>query len=151
MRGSTYLVTKAFKMREISAWKSEDELELFQVQDESYYDWYKEGYDRFHQERPDLKNKVLVNALEDMSGCLEDGLIYEAFYQNEKIGLIAAEMSPLLGHRGIYFHEIFVDQEWKGKGFAKAIQRKFVDQVAYDNDIWGTIDHYNIPSYKTAL
>lgn len=152
MRGSTYLVTQAFKMRKIDTWKDENELKLVQVKDESYYDWYKEGYDRFHQERPDLKNKVSVNTLEDMSGCLEDGLIYKAYYQNEKIGLIAAEMSPFLGHRGIYFHEIFVNQDWKGKGLAKAIQRKFVDQVAYDNDfIWGTVDHYNIPSYKTAL
>ena len=45
-----------------------------------------------------------------------------------------------------------MDKKWKGKRLAKAIQRKFVAELAYENDyIWGTIDSANLPSYKTAF
>jgi len=74
--------------------------------------------------------------------------MYEVYMKGKKIGLIAEERSPFLGHSGVYFHEIFISKKWKGKGLAKAIQRKFVND---DDFIWGTIDAQNLPSYKTAL
>ena len=71
--------------------------------------------------------------------------------EGERVGLIAGERSPFLGHDGIYFHEIFVSQKWKGKGLAKIIQRKYVDQFTEGHEfVWGTIDHFNLPSFKTA-
>lgn len=150
--GSTYLVTKAHEVKKLPAWPAQEKLELRKVEDDSYYEWYKTGYAEFHKERPELAAKVTVNSLESMRESIEDGLMFEVFMGEQKIGLIAGEKSEFLGHSGIYFHEIFVARTHKGQGLAKAIQKQYVEQVATDDDfIWGTIDSHNIPSFKTAL
>ncbi|MBT6326112.1 MAG: GNAT family N-acetyltransferase [Bdellovibrionales bacterium] len=150
--GSTYLVARSKDIKEMEPWENEGSLEFKKVVDDSYYDWYKSGYEEFYKERPDLEKKVTMNSLDSMRDSVEQGLMYEVYFDGEKIGLIAGESSPLLGHAGLYFHEIFISKDWKGKGLAKAIQRKFVEQCTKDNDfIWGTVDNHNLPSYKTAL
>lgn len=150
--GSTYLVAKSIDIKKMHAWEDEASVELKRIEDDSYYDWYKSGYEKFHKERPDLKKKVVVNSLDSMRDSVEQGLMYEVYFDDEKIGLIAGESSPLLGHSGVYFHEIFISKKWKGKGLAKAIQRKFIEMGTKDDDfIWGTVDSHNLPSYKTAL
>lgn len=149
--GSTYMVTKARVIKKLPVWPEQEKLELRKVEDDSYYEWYRAGYAEFHNERPELAAKVTVNSLESMRESVQDGLMFEVFMDDQKIGLIAGEKSEFLGHSGIYFHEIFVARNHKGQGLAKAIQKLFVEQVATDDDfIWGTIDSHNIPSFKTA-
>lgn len=149
--GSTYLIAKSSDIKSIEIWDGEELLKLKKVVGDSYYDWYKSGYEEFHTERPDLEKKVTVNSLDSMRDSVEQGLMYEVYLNGEKMGLIAGESSPFLGHPGVYFHEIFISKKWKGKGLAKAIQRKFVEMSTKDNDfIWGTVDNHNLPSYKTA-
>jgi L-amino acid N-acyltransferase YncA len=150
--GSSYMVSTARKMRELGPWEHENKIQLSKVLDDSYYQWYKEGYEEFHSEFPELKAKVTLNSLDSMEDSLEQGLIQYVLDGDEKVGLIIGERSPFLGYGGIYFHEIYIVKKWKGKGLAKAIQRKFVVELANEEDyIWGTIDSANIPSYKTAL
>lgn len=149
---STYLVATASEIKAMKPWSEEANLVLRASADDSYYDYYKLGYKKFHLERPDLKSKVTLNSLDIMEASREQGLLYEVFYQGSRMGLIAAERSSLLGHEGLYFNEIFIETRWKGKGLAKALQRKFVHQYARDEDlIWGTIDSSNVPSYQTAI
>lgn len=150
--GSTYLVTTARKTKELPSWSSEKSLKFQKVTDDSYYDWYKNGYEKFHYKNPELEKKVTLNSIDSMNDSREQGLLYKVYIEGEKIGLISGERTSLLGHQGIYFHEIFIDEKWRGKGLAKAIQRKFLTLNAQDDDfIWGTIDDSNLPSYKTAL
>lgn len=150
--GATYLVSTHGQMSELNEWPSEKDLSFKNVEDDSYYEWYKSGYDDFHTEQDDLKDRVTVNSKEVMKGSVEDGLLKTVFLDGKKIGLIAAEKSKFLGHDGIYFNEIFLDKAFKRRGFAKAIQRKFVEEFSDGNDfIWGTIDYQNVPSYKTAV
>lgn len=150
--GATYLVTTAREMKELAPWSGEKNLNLHRVADDSYYDWYKNGYEKLHNKNPELEKKVTLNSRVSMKDSREQGLLYEVFIEGEKIGLISGERSSLLGHQGIYFHEIFIDEAWRGKGLAKAMQRKFLALNALDDDfIWGTIDDSNLSSYKTAL
>ncbi|MBT7611033.1 MAG: hypothetical protein HN576_14825 [Bacteriovoracaceae bacterium] len=150
--GSTYMVSTSQKFKELRPWFDESGLEFEDISSDSYYDWYKRGYDEFHADFPELEKKVTVNSADSMRESLEQGLLKFVNIDGEKIGLIAAEQSELLGHDGIYFLEIYIKRKWKGKRLAKAIQRKFVEKFTEGHEfIWGTIDFSNLPSYKTAF
>lgn len=150
--GSTFLVAKSIDCLNLRPWSSEDEIQFKKIEDDSYYEWFKQGYRSFHRLNPHLEKKVPLNSLETMSESKDEGLLYQAFYQGELMGLIAGLRSSFLGHDGMYFNEIFIDQKWKGKGLAKAIQRKFISITCKGHEyIWGTIDYSNHPSFKTAL
>jgi len=149
--GSVHMVAKAWDILKVSPWDYEGRIELRTIRDDSYYNWYKNGYEQFHEECPELKAKVTVNSKDSMQESMDEGLLEFVYLEGEKIGLISAERSFFLGHPGLYFHEIFVSKDFKGKGFAKAIQRKFVSKHCDEDDfVWGTIDSSNLPSYKTA-
>ena len=152
INSSCYLIQEASIIKNKKPYIEEKTIELVQPKPDSYYDWYRKGYQTFHENFPELKANVQVNSKKSMDNCLKDGLLKIAKYNGERIGLIAADSSPFLGTPGIYFIEIFIAQKWRGKGLAKSLQRKFIDSVSTGNEIiWGTIDYQNKPSYKTAL
>ncbi|WP_412472011.1 hypothetical protein [Halobacteriovorax sp. RT-1-4] len=152
MIAATYLVTTTREMKSLKSWPLEEELSFKVINDDSYYNWYRSGYEEFNRDAPELSKKVCVNTHESMEESMKQGLLQLVFLGDEQIGLISAERSAFLGHDGIYFHEIFIDKKWKGKGLAKAIQRKFVVENTNDADyVWGTIDYSNLSSFKTAL
>jgi|GEM_PF-666975 len=151
LKGSVYLASQFSAMREPQNWKLDDRINLEPITDNSYYDWYKSGYEQFHLERPELKSKVTTNSLDVMSEPLDQGLLFFAKINQEKVGLIAGIKSEILGHSGMYFNEIFISKKFRGKGLAKSIQRKFILGNARPEDIiWGTIDYQNKCSYRTA-
>lgn len=149
--GSIYLVASTKDISSRVPWDTEDRIQFEDVTTSDYYEWYKLGYSQFHIENPELEKKVTLNNKDVMDDSLEQGLLKYIRIDNERAGIIAAENSKLLGHSGIYFNEIFLQNKWKGKGLAKAIQRKFISKYAQGTQfIWGTIDSNNLPSYKTA-
>jgi predicted GNAT family acetyltransferase len=149
---SVYLVGCYSDILKRDKWDNESSLTFQNVSDDSYYDWYASGYERFHSSNKNLKSRVTVNSKEEMNSSINDGLLKFILLNGSRIGLIAGERSEFLGNEGIYFNEIFINEEFKGKGMAKAVQRKFVESFAREKDIiWGTIDRLNIPSYKTAI
>ena len=82
----------------------------------------------------------------------ELGLLYYGVINNENVGLIAADKTNFLSHSGVYFNEIMLTTDWKGKGLAKVLQQKFIKEHVCQLDfVWGTIDWNNKPSLKTAL
>ena len=105
--GSVYMVSTSDKLKALTPWEQESAIRFKDISDDSYYDWYKKGYDEFHVDFPNLRQKVTVNSANSMKNSLEQGLIKYIFIDGEKIGLIAAEKNKLLGHDGIYFHEIY--------------------------------------------
>jgi hypothetical protein len=149
--GSVHMVSPVASVCSMPNWPEEYSISFENVADNSYYDWYKNGYDEFHSDVPELKHKVTVNSSDSMEDSLEQGLLKFVLLNGERIGLIAGEKSDFLGSSGVYFHEIFISKEWKGKGLAKVIQRKFIEAFCNELEfVWGTIDSNNLPSYKTA-
>ncbi|MCJ8347244.1 hypothetical protein MJH12_17015 [bacterium] len=150
--GSVYMVSSSKQMKQLIPWPMESKIELIDIKDDSYYPWYQKVYEDFAIEHPDLSEKVLVNSKELMHQSLEQNLLKLVTFDQEVMGLIAAEKLSFLGHEGLYFNEILICKEFKTRGLAKAIQRKFVQQfTSNDCYIWGTIDSTNLPSFKTAL
>lgn len=149
--GSVYMLGEAATIMSKNH-LNEESLHLEKVTTESYFPWYQKIYEDFHKDSPNLKWKVSTNDKEVMNESLGQGLLYFANVDEQRVGLIAAVRSEFLGHRGIYFNEIAIEKNWKGKGLAKILQKKFVSEISdSDEFIWGTIDGHNIPSYKTAL
>lgn len=149
--GQVEMVGGAKEVKSIDPWGAEESLALVPIVDESFYDWYCKGYKKFHQQFPDLAAKVPVNSLSVMKESQDQGLLCWAYLDGAKVGVIAALRRDFLGHPGIYFNEIFISEENRGKGLAKAIQRKFVEENAKDDElVWGTIDSGNLSSFKTA-
>lgn len=151
MARSVYLIQTASQIKSVPAFPKETDLKLTLPSDDSYFEWYQNGYQSFHNQFPDLQTFVPVNTKDDMEQSRKEGLLFLAEYQGKLVGLISAIKDQFLGHEGIYFLEIFLDQSVKGQGLAKCLQRKFVATVAKDEIIWGTIDFENQPSLKTAL
>lgn len=150
--GAAYLVQKASVIKGNLKFEIEDAIELNAPKSEQYYDWYEYEYRMFHTKNPSLAHKVPLNSKSLMEESRKAGLLKEVIYKDEVIGLIAALSSNFLGEKGKYFIEILLRENWKNKGFAKAIQRKFVSEYVHEDEIvWGTIDVNNIPSFNTAL
>jgi len=149
---SCYLVQKSSEIKNIKPHPEEQDMKLISPADTTYYDWYVTGYKNFHAQFPTLENSVPLNSLAVMEESNAAGLLKLAIYKGKEIGLIAATREAFLGMDGLYFLEIFMDENYKGKGLAKSIQRKFVAEFSQDEDfIWGTVDYHNKPSFKTAL
>ena len=146
------MVASFDKINSSSSWENSSRVELKKISDDNYYEWYFQGYEEFHIERPELKEMVQVNSKEVMNESLEQGLLYYALIGNEKVGLISGVKSEFLGHSGLYFYEILVRKKWKGKSLAKTIQQKMIKQAgSFSEFVWGTIDYRNQPSFRTAL
>ncbi len=148
---SIHMVQKAQVIKSIKPWQFESEIKFVTINDRTFYDWYKNQYEVFHKNFPELKEKVTLNELDVFEDGLKESLLQFVKISDEIVGLIAAERSKFLGEEGIYFNDIVITKDWKGKGLAKAIQRKFVEKFSSDEWIWGTIDKNNLPSYNTAL
>lgn len=151
--GMMFLVARAGEVMERmkeDGWKGGG-LELRLPEDDSYYGWYSGVYDRFHAKYPEKRDWVQKNDLELMSACREDGALRVAYLEGQRIGLIAAEREPFLGHDGIYFVEILLREPWRGKGLGRAMQQRFVEECCRPEDIvWGLIDRGNAPSLGIA-
>lgn len=148
---SVTMVGKFKDYKELPRWDSDENFILKKEESMDCYHWYREGYEKFHQQYPELREKVPVNEEDIIEDSYKGGLLYGAYVQGERVGLIAGERGEFLGHPGIYFNEIFLLEKWKGQGLGKSLQKKFILEVGIEGDlIWGTIDQYNIPSMKTA-
>lgn len=109
--GSVYMVATTKSLKEKEPWTNEGSITFQKINDDSYYEWYKNGYDEFHSELSELKTKVTVNSADSMRDSLEKSLLTFVEIDEKRVGLIAAEKSNLLGHTGIYFHETFISKK----------------------------------------
>jgi len=148
---NSYLAQNAATIKKGIQFDLEKDINLINPDNYDYYNNYKAEYEKFHIKNPDFKHIVQVNDLELMETSRKGGLLKTAEYKGETIGLIAGLKDDFLGKPAVYFIEILVNQGWKRKGFAKAIQRKFINDVCQEDEIiWGTIDMENQASIKTA-
>lgn len=110
------------------------------------YAWYEKIHEEFHLAEPGQKNWVPITDREE----LERSKLAHIWVDGTLAGIIAAEEKPFLGEPGLYFSEFLLTNEWKGRGLAAAVQRKFIERELAAQ-YWGTIDANNQPSLKTAL
>lgn len=149
--GSIHMTGRTEDILQASMWEQEKSIKLVTPKNDDYFEWYKSGYEDFHQMNPELKTMVSGNEKNLMEKSRNEGLLKLVYIGEELIGIISAEKSDFLGSSGLYFNEIHIHKNWKGKGLAKAIQRKFIVGNAKEIEyIWGTIYASNKPSYKTA-
>jgi len=149
--GHVTMVNRAETIMAMAPWSLEKQL-FFEEPEEDFYRSYCEDYWAFHQNAPELKDKVTILEEDDFSSSLSLGLTKEIYLGGERVGLVSAERNPFLGHDGLYFIDLVLSEKWKGRGLAKAIQRRFIsDECQGDEFVWGTIDNDNVPSYKTAV
>lgn len=147
-----YIVGSIAKIKRKQKPDNYQKVSLAPVKDNNYRDWYEQLYMDFHSRNNELKDWVPVNNDEDMDSCLKDRLLFFIYIEGKKAGLIGGRKQDLLGKSGLYFTEIVLSTEFKGKGFAPAAQRMFIDHLSSDIEvIWGTIDCQNVSSTKTAL
>ena len=147
-----YIVGLAESIRKQDRPQRYDDVSLVRPDGDEYYDWYAASYREFHALRPDLRDWVPLNDKEEMEECRSHGLLFLAYVNGIRAGLIAAIPQSLLGHRGVYFIELMMTADHKGKGLAQVLQRKFIDELPEQFDVvWGTIDAKNVTSTKTAL
>ena len=150
--GSVYMLASCNEVCRVESWDKEKDINFQTIENDNYYQWYKENYELFHQESPNLKDRVTLNTKETMSGSMEEGLLKYIFYKGEKVGLISAQSSKFLGADAIYFNEIFILSEYRRLGLAKSAQRKFIEMFGQKEQlVWGTIDYNNLASFKTAM
>ncbi|EDY84250.1 hypothetical protein VDG1235_3881 [Verrucomicrobiia bacterium DG1235] len=150
--GSVYVATRARTMLRRQKWPGEDDLELVLPSSGAYFAWYQECYDKFHEEFPEKRDWVTSNDRGLMEDCRNAGMLRLVKIGGETAGLIAAEEDDFLGHEGMYFVELLLAKRWRGKGLAKALQRRFVAEVCRPEAVvWGAIDRYNDPSLRTSL
>ena len=152
MVAQVHLVQRAGVIQAMPPWSTEAVVEIRQVTNQSYFEAYQGAYARFHQHHPELTELVPVNQLDLMEASREAGLLYAMHVDGQQAGLIAAAKSDFLGLPGLYFNELVIWGPHIGKGYAKALQRKFILECASPETIvWGTIHARNVPSSKTAL
>ncbi len=147
-----YVVGSVKKIKSSQIPVLREKVNLTSVEDNTYRGWYEDLYKDFHSKYSEMADWVPVNDKEDMEICLKDKLLFFIYIDNKKAGLIGGRRENLLGKAGVYFTEIVISSEFKGKGYAAAAQRAFIDSLPEGMDlVWGTIDSRNISSTKTAL
>ena len=148
---ATWMVQHARAMQARGPWPGEAALSLEQVSSTDYYAWYRAEYEAFLEAHPHLVDLVSINDLSVMEQSREAGLLHYLMLDGARAGLIAAERSDFLGHPGLYFNELYLTEAHRGRGLAKALQRRFVAECCPgDAFVWGTIDADNQASYRTA-
>lgn len=104
-------------------------LKLKKIEDSDYYSWYEEKYNRFHQTKPEMKDKVPVNDFELMEACREENLLYYGMVNNEKVGIIAAEKNDIFGIKGIYINEIMITEDYQGNKYSENLLDNFINRL----------------------
>ncbi len=149
--GCLYMAAKTQQVVSLDKWPKQDRLDFIRVDTEDYYQWYESEYKRFHQLRVDLSQAVTLNSKEIMNTSMKEGLLYNVYCNEKQIGLIAGERADFMGKKALYFNDIVVSSDFKGEGFAKAMQKKFIEMNQEEFElVFGTIDFSNKPSLNTA-
>ncbi|HET6512215.1 MAG TPA: GNAT family N-acetyltransferase [Candidatus Kapabacteria bacterium] len=88
---------------------------------------------------------------ESLQSSLEQGLLYEAFIDGEWAGMISAHIMTERFLTGVFIVEEVIAEKFRGKGYAPAMQRKFIECLQDGKLVFGEILWWNERSRKTAL
>ena len=114
---------------------------------------YERLYDAFHAREPEMRDRVPISGFEKLEESAEAGCLFVVRIDDERAGMIAGLPSHAHGLRGIVVIDEILGERYRGRGFAPACQRRFIEALpaSADDVVFGTIDARNTPSLRTAL
>jgi len=122
-------------------------------QDFSFYDEYAERYRAFWRARPDLRNLVRIEPLEDLRVYHADDGLRLMLVDGAVAGVIAAGRDAQHGLRGWMMRERFLYDTHRGRSLGPASLWAFIRSLRCDEGdlLYGTIAPENQPSMRSAL
>ncbi len=116
--------------------------------------WYQEEFRTFHQEHPQLANRVEMEDQETLEEAMEENLLFVAEDNSKtrnRIGMLMAESSAELGYKGVLASDFLIAKEYRGQGYAEKIQSALLKQLEAEFDFFcGYIFSGNLPSTHNA-
>ena len=85
--------------------------------------------------------------------CERSKSLFEVLIEGESAGVIGGFADRSYGLKGYLVADEILDDEHRGRGFAPAMQRRFIDALRASEDdlVFGTIAVQNAASIRTAL
>ena len=116
------------------------------------YEHYEAAFQHFYEQAPHLKHDVRMLDDEAMQWLIDNAHIFEVFINEQWAGVIAVEPNSHYFLSGYEVAEEILTPEFRGQGYAAAVQRHMIDRLKGEDDelLYGTIKPMNIASRKTA-
>ena len=115
------------------------------------YDVYCKVYDDWSKQNSELSRFINKEPELALTESAKAGLYFKFYVDDEFAGIICARKDNLYGHEAIYIMEELLIEKFRGKGFAKIMQRLFHKKFPDVEYIWGHILDDNKPSLRTAF
>jgi hypothetical protein len=125
-----------------------DDIELKPASSLDFYPDLVRIYDGLKDESPHTLKPEPISSLETS---LKQGLVYEAFIKGQWAGMMSAQLLTERFYSGVFIVEEALDRQYRGQGYAPAMQRKFIDQLEGDQLVFGEILWWNERSRRTAM
>lgn len=123
-----------------------DEIELEAAPDLAFYPRLLSNYEKLFSER-----QLQPEPLSSLERSMDQGLLCEAFINHQWAGMMAAQRMTERFYTGVFVVEEIIDEQFRGQGFAPAMQRKFIDRLENDVMVFGEILAWNERSRRTAI
>ena len=120
--------------------------------DLEFYPEYERAYTGMLGERCDLAPEIPIESRADMAGYLAEGLLFHILIDERPGGVFAARRSVFAGMHGYQVWEKFLYPEARGRGFAAAAQRRFIEALDPGDSavLFGFIHPRNVWSLRAA-
>lgn len=148
-----YLANQLSTLKNYKTGFNQDKFEFHIPADISFYENYEKAFQQLVEAGNDEEVLVQLESKESIQILVDKQLVICIYYDNEWAGFIAVDQINYKYFKGYCVMEEILLEEYKGKGLGKALQRKMIEHLPFkDSELfYGTIDHKNIPSIKTAL
>lgn len=129
-----------------------DRVAAVRVHNLDFYETYAFHYRRMLADRPDLAPEIPIESRDEMASYLAEGLLFHILIEDHPGGVMAARRTCFAGIHGFQIHEKFIYPAFRGKGYAAAVQRRFIQTLdPSDNAILsGFIHPRNVWSLRAA-
>jgi RimJ/RimL family protein N-acetyltransferase len=125
-----------------------DDVELRPAASLDFYPDLIRIYEGLKEESPHALKPEQLPSLEKS---MQQGLIYEAFIKGQWAGMMSAQQLTERFYSGVFIVEEALDRQYRGQGYAPAMQRKFIEQLDRDQLVFGEILWWNERSRRTAM
>ena len=131
---------------------SGSKIELVAPSEIDFYEKYLREYSILHEQRPELKQEVSSETLDDLKESLESDLLFKIMVDDEFAGVISGTSRNYHGIKAASVLEELLFSAYRGKKLGVHVQHEFAKKLkGRFKVLWGTISPKNQSSLKTAL
>jgi RimJ/RimL family protein N-acetyltransferase len=105
-------------------------------------------YEGLKEESP---HALKPEQLPSLKKSMEQGLVFEAFIKGQWAGMMSAQQLTERFYSGVFIVEEALERQYRGQGYAPAMQRRFIEQLDRDQLVFGEILWWNERSRRTAM